>query len=80
MSTKKKTTGLDAFSAKATTQNTTTPERKGEVIKMCSVRLPREAWLKVSVLALDEGTTFQALAVAGLDSELKKRGLPGLFE
>lgn len=43
----------------------------------CTVRLPRAAWLKIQHLALDEGTSFQALAVAGLDAELKRRGLPG---
>lgn len=46
--------------------------RKGLV-----VRLPRSAWLRIQHLALDEGTSFQALAVAALDDELKRRGLPG---
>ncbi len=43
----------------------------------CTVRLPRSAWLQVQHLALDEGTSFQALAVAGLEAELKRRGLKG---
>jgi|JI6StandDraft_1071083.scaffolds.fasta_scaffold11122_4 hypothetical protein len=50
---------------------------KGDTVA-CTVRLPRAAWLKVQHLALDEGTSFQALAVAGLDAELKRRGLPGI--
>lgn len=79
----KKTLGLAAqYGAKkpdAVTplrQDVTTPAPKGETVA-CTVRLPRAAWLKIQHLALDEGTSFQALAVAGLDSELKRRGLPG---
>lgn len=87
---KKTTTGLAAYSAKVRTQSdAVTSERHDAMtpIKMqkaagdtvaCTVRLPRTAWLKVQHLALDEGTTFQALAVAGLENELKRRGLPGL--
>ena len=91
MTSKKKptTTGLGAFGVKAQPANSdviapvrqavTTPNGKGEIVAN-TVRLPRAAWLKVQHLALDEGTSFQALAVAGLDSELKKRGLPGLTD
>lgn len=87
--TKKKSVGLAAFGAKpapssndavtSAPQAVTTPSGKGAIVAN-TVRLPRAAWLKVQHLALDEGTSFQALAVAGLDSELKKRGLPGLFD
>ena len=54
-----------------------TKRAKGDTVA-CTVRLSRTAWLKVQHLALDEGTSFQALAVAGLDAELKRRGLPGI--
>jgi hypothetical protein len=84
---KKKATGLAAFGAKtqpaqadataSIRQDVKTPTGKGETVA-CTVRLPRAAWLKIQHLALDEGTSFQSLAVAGLDNELKKRGLPGL--
>ncbi len=90
MNTKKKSTGLAAFGAKTQTlrhdemaserHDVMTPKVKtkasGDVVAN-TVRLPRAAWLKIQHLALDEGTTFQALAVAGLDNELKRRGLPG---
>lgn len=86
---KTRTTGLAGYAVKAqaTTEDNSTPLRqvvttpngKGEIVA-CTVRLPRAAWLKVQHLALDEGTSFQALAVAGLDGELKKRGLPGLTD
>ena len=57
----------------------TTPNGKGKIVA-CTVRLSREDWLKVQHLALDEGTSFQALAVAALHGELKRRGLPGLSD
>ena len=90
MSAKKNNnTGLAGFGVKAQPtpidtitpirQAVTTPNGKGEIVAN-TVRLPRAAWLKVQHLALDEGTSFQALAVAGLDAELKKRGLPGLTD
>ena len=90
MSAKKTTvTGLAAYGAKtqpvqtdnitALRQSVTAAKGKSETVA-CTVRLPRAAWLKVQHLALDEGTSFQALAVAGLDGELKKRGLPGLTD
>lgn len=90
MNAKKTTaTGLAGFAVKAqpapndtitpVRQVVTTPNGKGEIVAN-TVRLPRAAWLKIQHLALDEGTSFQALAVAGLDAELKKRGLPGLMD
>ncbi len=79
--------GLAAFGAKTTPAQSDvitplqhddkTPKGKSEIVA-CTVRLPRADWLKVQHLALDEGMSFQALAVAGLDAELKRRGLPGL--
>lgn len=80
--------GLAAFGAKPATpaptddnatlrQDGMTPKGKSDVVA-CTVRLPRADWLKIQHLALDEGMSFQALAVAGLDAELKRRGLPGL--
>ena len=87
MTTKKRTLGLAAFGAKSHTvitdditssrQAVTPPNGKGEIVA-CTVRLPRAAWLQIQHLALDEGTSFQALAVAGLDAELRRRGQPGL--
>ena len=89
MIAKKKSLGLAAFGAKAQPaendditsqrQDVTTPNGKGEIVA-CTVRLPRAAWLKIQHLALDEGTSFQAIAVAGLDAELKRRGQPGLTD
>lgn len=79
--------GLAAFGAKPAPaqidvntplqQDATTPKGKSDIVA-CTVRLPRADWLKIQHLALDEGMSFQALAVAGLDAELKRRGLPGL--
>ena len=91
MMRKKKSLGLAAFGAKVqlpatakendvntSVQNdVNTPKRKTDIVA-CTVRLPRASWLKVQHLALDEGTSFQSLAVAGLDAELKRRGLPGI--
>lgn len=91
MIAKKKSLGLAAFGAKsqlpasaeqkdvnASVRNDVlTPKGKGDIIA-CTVRLPRSAWLKIQHLALDEGSSFQAIAVAGLDAELKRRGLPGM--
>lgn len=90
---KKQPLGLAGFGVKpvASTIDANTPLRidamtsdvsgakraKGDTVA-CTVRLSRAAWLKVQHLALDEGTSFQALAVAGLDTELKRRGLPGI--
>lgn len=90
---KKQSLGLAGFGVKALTETADTnaslsndamasnsngaKKAKSDTVA-CTVRLPRAAWLKVQHLALDEGTSFQALAVAGLDAELKRRGLPGL--
>ena len=89
MIAKKKSLGLAAFGAKVQSaendnitsqrQDVTAPNGKGEIVA-CTVRLPRAAWLKIQHLALDEGTSFQAIAVAGLDAELKRRGQPGLTD
>ena len=81
-----KQSGMEAITPSAPLDDTsvrhnamTAPARKGDTVA-CTVRLPRAAWLKVQHLALDEGTSFQALAVAGLDEILRKRGLPGLTD
>ena len=81
MNAKKKTLGLAAFGAKSAPgkPDVTTSVRQdvkpGTVA--CTVRLKQADWAKIQHLALDERTTFQALAVAGLDAELRRRGLPG---
>lgn len=86
--TKKQSLGLAGFGVKAdttasvsndemSTRSNDAKKSKSEIVA-CTVRLPRAAWLKIQHLALDEGTSFQALAVAGLDAELKRRGLPGI--
>ena len=91
MIAKKKTTGLAAFGAKAqpeqsddlTSSQQTVITQSSKAAKAlsdtvaCTVRMPRGAWLRVQHLALDEGLSFQALAMAGIESELKRRGLPG---
>jgi hypothetical protein len=85
---KKKATGLAAFGAKSLQQDDVVQSSSNDAmtsisqdvkssVVACTVRMPRGAWLKIQHLALDEGLSFQALAMAGLEAELKRRGLPG---
>lgn len=82
----KKDTGLAAFTKKQPEpQATSTVARavetrrrgKGEIVSL-TVRLPRAEWERVHQLAVSEGVSIQALAVAGLSKIFAERGLPEL--
>lgn len=78
-----KTTGLAAFTKKTTETSVTSNVRsietrrrgKGEVVSL-TVRLPRAEWERVHQLAVAEGASIQALAVAGLSKIFAEKGLP----
>lgn len=82
----KKDTGLAAFTKKqaepqaaSTVARTVETRRrgKGEIVSL-TVRLPRAEWERVHQLAVSEGVSIQALAVAGLSKIFAERGLPEL--
>lgn len=83
---KTKETGLAAFTKKqpeaqatpsASVVLETRRRGKGEVVSL-TVRLPRADWERVHQLAVSEGVSIQALAVAGLSKIFAERGLPEL--
>lgn len=83
---KTKETGLAAFTKKqpdaqaapsASVSLETRRRGKGEVVSL-TVRLPRADWERVHQLAVSEGVSIQALAVAGLSKIFAERGLPEL--
>ena len=83
---KTKETGLAAFTKKqpeaqaapSVARNVETRRRgKGEIVSL-TVRLPRAEWERVHQLAVSEGVSIQALAVAGLSKIFAERGLPEL--
>jgi hypothetical protein len=73
--------------AKFTEKQTTTSARelaaaahkrsrgKGESVAI-TVRLPKDAWMRLQMFAMSEGLSLQTLAVSGFNRELAAKGLP----
>ncbi len=49
----------------------------GETVAI-TVRLPKDAWMKLQMFAMSEGTSLQSLAVSGFNRELTAGGQPPL--
>jgi hypothetical protein len=57
-----------------------TPRRKrgkGETVSL-TVRLPKEAWMRLRQFAMIEGESVQSLAIDGFNELLAKKGQPKL--
>jgi hypothetical protein len=77
-----KPTGLAAFTRKgaasAESAEPTTSDRKrakGDTVAL-TVRLPRSEWARLHQLAVAEGVSIQALAIAGFNKVFADHGLP----
>jgi hypothetical protein len=49
----------------------------GEIVAL-TVRLPKDAWMKLRQFAMSQGETIQTLAVSGFNRELAAKGEPPL--
>jgi hypothetical protein len=72
--------GLAAFSQKTAAAVIDPPANKrsrgqGEHVAI-TVRLPKDAWMRLQMFAMSEGLSLQSLAVASFNRELAAKGLP----
>ncbi len=78
---KKASTGLANFGVaktKPVTDSAAKPARRraaGETVAL-TVRLTRDDWARLHALAVSEGSSLQALALAGLSRVMAEHGLP----
>lgn len=68
---------IDAASAEPERNAGKRQRGKGETVAI-TVRLPKDAWMKLQMFAMSEGTSLQSLAVSGLNRELAAKGQPPL--
>jgi hypothetical protein len=77
---KKKSSKLAAFSQKtaaAVIEPPTTKRSRGKGQHVAiTVRLPKDAWMRLQVFAMSEGLSLQSLAVSAFNRELAAKGLP----
>lgn len=76
----KKTSKLAAFNQKTATASRPAPagrrnRGKGQHVAI-TVRLPKDAWMRLQMFAMSEGLTLQSLAVASFNRELAAKGQP----
>jgi hypothetical protein len=77
-----KTSKLAAFSQKTAAVADAAADNKrsrgkGESVAI-TVRLPKDAWMRLQMFAMTEGLSLQTLAVSGFNRELAAKGLPRL--
>jgi hypothetical protein len=76
---KKTSNKLAAFHQKTTAAATLPASKRtrarGEHVAI-TVRLPKDAWMRLQMFAMSEGLSLQSLAVAGFNRELAAKGQP----
>jgi hypothetical protein len=69
--------GLSASAAPLVQNEERVRRGQGETVAL-TVRLPKDAWMKLRMFAMSQGETFQTLAVSGFNRELAAKGEPPL--
>ena len=77
MGTKPKASSL-AFAANRTSVEIEPVRRNSGETVQCTVRLLRDDWARLRVLAVSENANLQAIIVAALSIYVQKKGLPPL--
>jgi hypothetical protein len=70
--TEKHTTSARELAAAAANKRS---RGKGESVAI-TVRLPKDAWMRLQMFAMSQGLSLQSLAVAGFNRELAAKGQP----